>query len=239
MFNRIAKKIKDNNVLLTLLRYNQELDWANVYHDSIRGKPWLTDLPLNVGRMAGNYSFFYVLNRILTDFKPKEILEFGLGESSKVISRFIEHELPESNHDIIEQDADWTAYFKSRFTLSGKSTVQILPAVKTRVNGRSTYRYENLMNTVKKKYDLYMIDGPTGSPHYSRYDIVDLTKDITRQDECIIMMDDSHKIGEQQTLSVLLRNFKDKGITIHTATYEGTKAVTVVATGKYRFACSL
>jgi hypothetical protein len=239
MFNRIAKKIKDNNVLLTLLKFNHELDWANVYHDSIRGKPWLTDLPLNVGRMAGNYSFFYVLNRVLNDFKPKDILEFGLGESSKVISRYIEHELTESNHDIIEQDADWTAYFKSRFTLSGNSSVQILPAVKTRVNGRSTYRYDNLMSTIKKKYDLYLIDGPTGSPHYSRYDIVDLTTGMSPQDEFIIVMDDSHKIGEQQTLATLLRNFKDTGLAIQTATYSGTKAVTVVATNKYRFACSL
>ncbi len=239
MFNRIAKKIKDNNVLLTLLKYNQELDWANVYHDSIRGKSWLNDLPLNVGRMAGNYSFFYVLNRILNDFKPKEILEFGLGESSKVISRYIAHELTESNHDIVEQDAAWTAYFKSRFTLSDKSSIQIFPAVKTRVNGRSTYRYENLVNSIKKKYDLYLIDGPTGSPHYSRYDIVDLTSGMTPQDEFIIVMDDSHKIGEQQTLAALLQNFKDTGIAIQTATYAGTKAVTVVATNRYRFVCSL
>ncbi|MBX2963075.1 MAG: hypothetical protein KF687_11230 [Cyclobacteriaceae bacterium] len=239
MFDRITKKIKDSNVLITILKYNQELDWANVYHDSIRGKPWLTDLPLNVGRMAGNYSFFYVLNRILSDYRPKAILEFGLGESSKVISQYIKHHLTESSHDIVEQDADWITYFNSRFTLSDKSSVQLLPVEKTRVNGRSTYRYENLQQVIKGKYDLYLVDGPTGSPHYSRYDIVDLTRGMTQEDEFMIMMDDSHKIGEQQTLAALLRTFKDKGIALYTATYEGTKAVTVVATNKYRFVCSL
>ena len=32
------------------LLQTKELEWAHIYHDSIRGKEWLENLPLNVGR---------------------------------------------------------------------------------------------------------------------------------------------------------------------------------------------
>lgn len=239
MIKRVIKKLKDKNILHTILRYNQELEWANIYHDSIRGKTWLTDLPINVGRMAGNYSFFYILNRILNDCKPKEILEFGLGESSKVISTYIDHYLTESNHYIIEQDNEWLTNFNSRFTLSSKSSVLILPLIKRRVKGRTTYGYENIGNHITKKYDLYLVDGPSGSPHYSRYDIVDITKNMNQNDEFIILMDDCQKVGEQQTFNSLLENLKANNIEVFTATYAGTKAVSIIATSKYKFISSL
>ncbi|GAL81813.1 hypothetical protein JCM19274_372 [Algibacter lectus] len=57
--NFINAILKDNNG-----RHQQnnlhlkELEWANIYHDSIRGKNALQNLPLNIGRWAGNYTFF-------------------------------------------------------------------------------------------------------------------------------------------------------------------------------------
>ena len=47
--------LQKQNLLLT-----QELEWAHVFHDSIKGKPWLENLSLNIGRWAGSYSFFYI-----------------------------------------------------------------------------------------------------------------------------------------------------------------------------------
>ena len=44
--------------------HTKEIEWAHIYHDSIRGKKPIEELGLNIGRWAGNYSFFYVLNRI-------------------------------------------------------------------------------------------------------------------------------------------------------------------------------
>ena len=107
--------------LNTAHNQSKELEWAHIYHDSIRGKKWLEELPINVGRWAGNYSFFYVLNRILNDYKPKRILELGLGESTKVISAYINNYLTDSTHIVVEQDADWAKAFNEKFTLSKNS----------------------------------------------------------------------------------------------------------------------
>jgi hypothetical protein len=81
----MLKKIK--NLIQENIKFHKasqaglnELYWANVYHDSIRGKKELENLGLNIGRWAGNYTFFYVLNRILNDYQPKKIIEFGLGK---------------------------------------------------------------------------------------------------------------------------------------------------------------
>jgi len=110
--NRI---IKQNNDILhqnrEIILQNKEIIWSQIFHDSIRNKTSLKNLPLNIGRWAGNYSLFYVLFRILNDFKPKKILELGLGESSKFISVFIQNYLNDSIHLIIEQDESWKNNF--------------------------------------------------------------------------------------------------------------------------------
>src|SRR5688572_19322082 len=90
-----------------ILRYSKEIYWASIYRDSIKGKDWLENMPLNVGRWGCDYAFFYLMNRILSDFSPKLILELGLGESSKFISSFLNRELPDSQHFVLEQDENW------------------------------------------------------------------------------------------------------------------------------------
>ena len=131
IFKKIKKHLQENKKLHKINNnVLKELDWANVYHDSIRGKQALENLGLNIGRWAGSYPFFYVLNRILNDYKPKNIIEFGLGESSKFISTYVENYLQDSNHFIIEQDEDWKNIFISRFQLTNKSVVKILPIEK-------------------------------------------------------------------------------------------------------------
>jgi hypothetical protein len=223
----------------TLINQNKELEWAHIYHDSIKGKKWLNILPLNIGRWAGNYSFLYVLNRILNDCKPKEILEFGLGESSKIISKYIENQLTETNHEIIEQDYDWLNSFKDNFTLSLNSTVKVMPLTKKKKNGYEFNGYENIEKHINKKYDFYLIDGPFGSTHYSRYDIVNILQNINKNDEFIIMLDDYQRAGEQETFLELKNFLASKNINIYTNIYEGNKAVAVIGTEKYKFISSL
>ena len=71
-----------------IVRQLNEVVWANVYHDSIKGYPFLQNLGLNVGRFACNYTLLYLLHRIIEVSKPQRILELGLGESSKLISTY-------------------------------------------------------------------------------------------------------------------------------------------------------
>ncbi len=144
------KKLKIFKNLLSgnndLLRANnkllKELEWANIYHDSIRGKVAIEALSLNIGRWAGNYTFFYILNRILLDYKPKNIIEFGLGESSKFISTFIENYNNDSKHLIIEHNQEWKKIFLTKFNLTKTSEIKVLGMIDKEVKSLSTKGYE-------------------------------------------------------------------------------------------------
>lgn len=236
MIKRIRKIIEDNNKAQKL-NYNQlkELEWAHIYHDSIRGKKWLEELPLNIGRWAGNYAFFYVLNRILNEYKPKSIVEFGLGESSKFISNYIDNHISESNHLIIEQSEEWRNVFNNNYTLSANSNIKICNMVTKNVKGFETNGYENIENVLNKKFDFYIVDGPFGSKNYSRYDIVACIKNHQANDDFIIIIDDFQRKGEQQTFKDLENKIKEKKIDIHTKLYSGNKDFMVLATHKYKY----
>jgi hypothetical protein len=232
----LIQESKDNQN--KILQQVHELEWAQVYHDSIRGKKWLEDLPLNIGRWAGNYSFFYVLNRILNDYKPKSILELGLGESTKFISTYLNHYLVDSKHLVIEQDENWKNIFTERFSLSPYTEIVICPLDKVIVKGFETNSYQNLGLMITKKFDLYLVDGPFGSSRYSRYDIMSIADSFNPQDQFIIIMDDYNRKGEKDTVADLLILLKRKGINIFYNSYSGNKSVFVIVTEKYKFATS-
>lgn len=232
----IIQENKDNQKKLLLQA--QELEWAHVYHDSIRGKQWLENLPLNIGRWAGNYSFFYVLNRILNDFKPKAILEMGLGESSKFISTYLDNYLVDSKHLVIEQDENWKNIFKENFMLSNRSEIAVCTLEKAIVKGFETNAYYNFEQAVKGDFDLYLIDGPFGCAHYSRYDIMKLANNFEPENQFIIVMDDYNRHGEKETIADLLSLLKSKNINVFQNSYVGNKSVMVIATEKYKYATS-
>ena len=220
---------------------NMELEWAHVFHDSIRGKPWLQSLPLNIGRWAGNYSYFYVLCRLLNDYQPAKIIEFGVGESSKVVSAFLENQLLESQHLILEEDQQWATAFASRFTLGERSEIKLLPIEEKQTSDGVPYNGYGEIETLvgNAKYDLYLVDGPKGSSHCSRYDIVVAMEACEPGDEFIVVIDDHNRPGEQETAERLQQLLRDKGLTIFSGQYIGNSSQIVIATPKYRFATTL
>lgn len=239
--NKIGKNIliQNNLVINELLSTHNELLWASIYHDSIRDKEWLNKLSLNVGRWAVGYPFLYILNRVLSDFKPKNILELGLGESSKVISSYLEHYLIDSFQHIIEHDDMWLKYFNTRFVLSKRSSVDILPLIENSVKDKKYLGYKDIGNFITRKYDLYCIDGPFGSEEFSRYDIVNIATKFNKDDEFIIIFDDYDRCGEKMTVVDLLDVLKSKNMLFYTGIYSGEKEVFVIGTQKYKYITSL
>lgn len=240
MINKIKKIIKENRAFQqTQVKHLKELEWAQIYHDSIRGQEGIKDLSLNIGRWAGNYTFFYILNRVLKDYKPLNILELGLGESSKFISTYLDFYLTESNHLIIEQDKSWASVFNTNFVLSKRSKIEVCPILEKDINNFPVKVYDDLESKIENKYDLYVIDGPHGSPRFSRYDIVFIAKQISLNHEFIIIFDDYHRQGEKDTFYKLQDVFKERGIKIYHETFYGLKEVKIIATEKYKNCCSI
>jgi hypothetical protein len=239
MINKIKKVIAENkSSQKEILSYLKEIEWGLVYNDSIRGNPSLQNLPLNIGRWAGNYSFFYVLNRILSDYKPINILEIGLGESTKLISTFIESEIKKTNHVIVEHDQEWINSFNNKFKLSTYSKIIFCPIKSENIKGHNSIVYFDLNEKVSNKFDLYVIDGPHGSERFSRYDIVKLANQFTTNDEFIIIFDDTNRKGEMDTIQDLITLLKSRNIKIHIGNYSGNKSQTIIATEKYKLSIS-
>ncbi len=239
MINRIKQLVNDSkNRQKQIMAQNDELLWTAIFHDSIRGKKGIESLPLNIGRWAGNYSFFYILNRILNDFQPKRIIEFGLGESSKFVSVYLDNYLLDSDHVIIEQDTNWKTSFEDKFILSKRSSIRIMPLLLKSYKGFEYNGYENI-ETIKTKFNLYIIDGPFGSSRYSRFDIYALAEKLTEQDDFIIIMDDYNRNGERETTAELLTMFENKNIRIHAAEYNGLKSVKVLGSEKFKYITTL
>jgi hypothetical protein len=157
----------------SLLLSVQEQIWGQKFHDSIRGFKELRELSLFVGNWAGNYTFFYLLSRILQEYKFERIAELGLGESTKFISTFIESD-PRSKHtrhDIFEQNKDFASHFASNFQLSNRSSLNVLNTIETDVFGYKNQLFD-FSKTELQDYELYVVDGPVGSTRFSRFDLV-------------------------------------------------------------------
>lgn len=229
--------IKKQNDLI--ISQNAELEWAHIYHDTINDKEWLKNLALSPGRWAANYSLFYILVRILSDYQPKKILELGLGESSKVISCYLDNQLKGSMHLIIEHNETWINSFRERFELSKNSEILHLPIETKTIKEYQVNCYIEIENRIKDSFDLYIVDGPFGSPNFSRYDICLLAKNLNQKDEFIIVIDDFDRTGEKQTVEDLINELTDSGIETFTGNYHGEKGQIVITSEKYRLATSL
>jgi hypothetical protein len=240
MIKKIKQLIKENREFnRQRISHLKEIEWAHIYHDSIRGIEWIQGLSLNIGRWAGNYSFFYVLNRILMDYKPKNILELGLGESSKFISTYLDNYLLDSNHLIIEQNELWSDKFQNEFKLSNRSKIVCCPLESKKINGFEVNSYSNFIDKIPEKYDLYVIDGPLGSEHFSRYEIIGLAESFNKNDEFVIIFDDFNRVGEKETFKELKSILKRNNVKYYTYEYTGNKSVKVLVTKKYKYAISL
>ncbi|MGY3795225.1 polyamine aminopropyltransferase [uncultured Aquimarina sp.] len=234
MIKYLASKFLDQS------KKADEIIWAHVYHDSIRGRTYLENLNLNIGRWAGNYAFFYILNRILHDFKPKSILELGLGESSKFIMTCLTNFLNDTKHTVIEHDPNWIALFKENNNIPINTSFMQLDLVEKKFNGHTTNVYQNFLEeTREQSFDLIIIDGPFGSKRYSRNNILSLVHNLNDKKEFIIIFDDTNRLGEKETFTLLISKLKEKGISLYTQEYKGSKSVSIIATKFYKYATSL
>jgi hypothetical protein len=230
---------KQKKMQADIKKQTLELVWAHVYHDSIRGKEFLEKLPLNIGRWAGNYTFFYILSRALMEYRPLKIIEFGLGESTKMISAYMENELLDSQHLVIEQNEDWLNNFLTRFRLSERTTVEILPQIKVDYEGEFINAYKGIEKFTKNKYDLFVIDGPLKSEVISRIDIFGFLENAEHSDQFIIILDDCQRKGEQRTFEAICEILNDKDIIYTKNKFRGNKTVGVIATEEYKWITSI
>lgn len=228
-------------------RISREILWANIFQDTVKGSEWLVNQAFSPGRAAIGYPTLYALYRILDEYQPRSILEMGLGQSTKMIGSYIKWKVglgEEVKHYVVEHDKSWIAFFNHKNEVSKGTEIVQLDLVKPILpteNGEETYinmyqgfgeRFQN------KKFDMIFIDGPFGSPIYSRVDIIDLLPECLNE-SWIIMLDDAERDGEQNTLQMITNVLKENSIEYVMNYYSGEKATAILTSRDLHFLCTM
>lgn len=216
-----------------ILKNVQELNWANSYHDNIRGEVWISKLSLNIGRWAGSYSFFYILNIVLKNGRPNSILELGVGESTKFISEYLRNDLIDTVHQVVEHNDEWRSKFLENFHLSPNSKISYCPLITEKYKNEDVICYKGLDGFLERKYDLYVVDGPIGTKRFSRIDILKIARTMGKSDEFILIVDDVHRDGEKETVKEIMKIFKEMDLKLNYNILKGLKDVLIIGTENY------
>lgn len=192
-----------------------ELLYGEVWNSVKGGIRWLNNiesLSLFPGRWAIGYNTMYVLVRTLNDISPHNVLEFGLGNSSKIISQyFAAQDKGVWHHIIIEHNTKWINFIKKENILSRYSKIHQTQLITKKYKRHKVISYKNINPVMNLKYDLILIDGPLGSEGaFSRVDILSYIPGCLNESFAIII-DDYHRRGERglvRELESILRRHK-------------------------------
>lgn len=216
LLNSVQKLEKGQRQLFEMMNYliarNEalfEAYWANVYRDTIIDSKWLKNKTVSAGRWAVSYYLLYVLYRILNEVKPKNILECGLGQSSRLMVQYAEA----NNADLIicENSEKWIEFFKKQYPVA-RNYVHVLDTYMTNVVpqflSRTYLGFNKLIGD--KKFNLVLIDGPEGSEHFSRPNILDLVDNL--DSSFVVLLDDMNRIGECETWDMFKKKLDERGV---------------------------
>lgn len=236
----------------SLNRNVNELNWANIFHDSIKGCTWLDseNFAINPGRWAVGYNYFYAVFRVLNEFKPKNILELGLGQSSRLIGQYAKtHE--DCRHSIVEHDAAFVEISRKNFNFAPNTEINVVGLKRITLNlsdgkggtGEVTiYDEEHFSEVVEgQRYDFISIDGPYGFNNalpFSRIDILNYLPQCLNESFCLVI-DDFNRIGEKNTAALIKNILAQENIPFREGVYSGSKDLYLLASANLAWLCTM
>lgn len=233
--NRVLYRQEELLKKTDFLEKNQkELLKAIMFNNTIRDCEWLKYKSFSAGGWAVDYGCLYTLFRVLNDIKPKKILEFGLGQSSKLI-----HQYADFYSDVqavtYEHDENWIDFFEKGKIGNYPVNIRKTDLEQVEYKGVKTLSYKNNCDEIKdQKFDLIMIDAPFGSERYSRSQILNIIPKCLCGDFCIIL-DDYERTGEQETIEELKQILQENNISFKTRTYSASKSHIIICSEGYSF----
>lgn len=231
---RITRILKNQEKIIGLQKENL---FASRFNSSIQDSCWLRYRSFSPGSWAVDYSFLFVLYKILNGMLPSDIIEFGLGESSKMIHQYASYFKKKAV--TIEHDEKWVMFFNKEKQGDYDIHIHLLDAMMTDYKGYQTRTYAGIDDYCSgKKYDLLVVDGPLGSDHYSRSQLIGLAKNNLSETFCIIL-DDTQRAGETETLNEVFACLDDMHVDYCTKTYSSIKSFTIICSQDLYFLTTL
>jgi hypothetical protein len=230
----IVRKITGTSNIDELRRDIKEIKSALLFSSIIKDCEWLKYRSFSWVGWAMDSTALYTLFCVLNEMKPKNILEFGLGESSKLVHQYCAY-YKNCEAVTIEQDEEWVNFFNKRHSIAMNINIHELT-----ITGDNVYLYKDIQKSITgKQFDFIVVDGPFGSSHNSRPQILELIPQNISPTFCI-MLDDTNRIGETETYEALCEKLKDNNIGFCSAKYgEGEKSHTVICSADLKFLTSL
>ena len=222
-------------------RYASEAVWGELFNQVSDGSSWLKDRRFAAGRWAVGYQYLYAVYRILNEVHPKNILELGLGQSTKLISQYAAA-YPEVHHQVVEHDPEWMDFFRKNYKLpSNTQMVQLVWDFIPYKWAEHVRAFKNFAETFKdQKFDFISIDAPFGGDmnQYARIDVLKILPDCLAE-SFIIIIDDAERIGETHTVKEMSEVLKEFHIPFATGRYSGKKDCIVICSENMKFVCSM
>lgn len=248
MINKYVSFFKDLkssiNKLVSISRentqINEEILCALKFNNTINGSKWFKYQNVSPGGAAVDYAFFYTLYRVLDGVKPSNILEFGLGQSSKMVHQYAFYY--QKKAITVEHDLSWLRFFIDCNDGDYPINTKILDLSEEQYKGKKILTYENCFDTFKNEsFDLILVDGPFGfapDTFFSRPQIIELAKNCL-QKQFVILIDDYDRFGEQNTVREILNYFDSVKISYETKVYGSIKKHILITTSDWKFLTSL
>ena len=222
-------------------RYASETVWAEIFNNVVSDTSWLKNTAFSAGRWAVGYQYLYVMYRVLNEIHPRHILELGLGQSTRMIGQYVASQA-DAEHFVVEHDLEWIDFFSRDFTLCNRSKIVKLDREMIPFREAEVVRvFRGFEEQFKgQKFDFISIDAPFGGDmkQYARIDVLKMLPDCLA-DSFIIMIDDTERSGETNTVNAMKEQLKQSDIAFATGKYSGSKDCTVICSVDLKFVCSM
>ncbi len=198
LLGRLSAKLNDTRALSLLLANTTSRGWT------------LRDFYLDGA--AADASLCLLLFKCLS-LGPRRVLELGSGQTTKLLWNYC-REQPEAAVVSLEQSDQWTAIL-SGYLQPPAPNHRLLHApldpvsVPSPGGGAIDTRWYHA--NLEGQFDLILVDGPNGTPTYSRAGIVGHLPRILAP-TFVIIMDDAERYGEVMTVDLIERTLRAAGI---------------------------
>jgi hypothetical protein len=220
-----------------------EIHYAFVFNDTIRGSKWLKETNFSLINASANYSLMYYIYRVLDEVNPKNILELGLGQTTRLTSQYANY-FNDVKLTVIEEDEQWIKTFSDNIDLNDNIKIVQRDIEEFEFDGSINLRFKDFSEvTGNEKYDLIIIDAPHGYIKkngvtkvldYPRSNVWQLIPDNLAENFAIIM-DDYERQGEQNTMEHVKKLLKENGIRFFRHSHHGLKFQHAVFSRDYKF----
>lgn len=249
---KLRATIQHHLAIDELLARTRDLHAAEVFHDRIQDSPWFVHQRLSPGNYAADYGFLKTLYNVLSAMRPGNILEFGLGQSSKLVHQYAAHY--HANAVTCENSDEWIEFFFRGETdgegpfggapqdavwevaaLGYPMKIRRLPLEKTTVHGVLTTSYKDVASVFAgQRFDFILVDGPYGEERFSRPEIIPLAESNLTGRFCILM-DDTQRAGDRETFEEVQSVLRRRDVPFVASTNAFSKSHSLIVSPDLRF----